>query len=121
MIKILSMSQRLFGKSLHIAYDTFTATCSEFILEHLDLNINATRIGKVHTKMGRNETGGGLAREYFGQLTTGLVDRLYETYRLDFELFDYNIEPYRSYAKPGGGAGEDRRPDDRANQGRREH
>ncbi|KAL2747196.1 carbohydrate sulfotransferase 11-like isoform X1 [Vespula maculifrons] len=35
---------------------------------------------------------------YFKQLSRKMVERLYEKYRLDFELFDYSAEDYYRYA-----------------------
>ena len=38
-------------------------------------------------------------KQYFGQLTKLDVLKLYEMYRLDFELFDYSPEIYLKWAK----------------------
>ena len=38
-------------------------------------------------------------KKYFGQLTKLDVLKLYEMYRLDFELFDYSPEIYLKWAK----------------------
>ncbi len=40
-----------------------------------------------------------LRKKYFGQLDKRTVEVLYHKYKLDHELFDYDIEPYRSLAK----------------------
>nr|XP_024215997.1 carbohydrate sulfotransferase 11-like [Halyomorpha halys] len=40
-----------------------------------------------------------VARDYFSQLTKDQVNNLYQKYRLDFEMFDYSIQPYLDYAK----------------------
>ncbi|XP_049794372.1 carbohydrate sulfotransferase 8-like isoform X1 [Schistocerca nitens] len=49
----------------------------------------------------RAAVGGGAEaeRRYFSQLTKAQVERLYEKYWLDFELFDYSPEKYVSYAR----------------------
>ena len=39
------------------------------------------------------------AKKYYGQLTKNLLKELHFKYRIDFELFDYALEPYLSYAK----------------------
>jgi hypothetical protein len=39
------------------------------------------------------------AKKYFGQLTKEQLTDLHFKFRIDFELFDYSIEPYLSYAK----------------------
>ncbi|KAL1122115.1 hypothetical protein AAG570_003521 [Ranatra chinensis] len=65
--------------------------------------INSTRLrGKIRpgwrhsTKNGHgNES---IAAVYFSQLTRSDVERLYQKYRLDFELFDYDVKPYLAYA-----------------------
>ena len=38
-----------------------------------------------------------LAKVYFSQLSRSDVEKLYEKYRLDFELFDYNEKQYYEY------------------------
>ena len=46
-------------------------------------------------------SGGGtneLARKYFAQLDVQTVDQLYELYKVDFEMFGYSLEMYRSAA-----------------------
>ena len=37
---------------------------------------------------------GDVARKYFSTLSRDLLLRLYETYRIDFEMFEYSIQPY---------------------------
>ena len=39
------------------------------------------------------------AQIYFAKLTKSQVQELHFKYRVDFEMFDYSIEPYLSYAK----------------------
>ena len=39
------------------------------------------------------------AKKFFGQLTKNTLQELFFKYRIDFELFDYALEPYLSYAK----------------------
>ena len=39
------------------------------------------------------------AKKYYGQLTKNLLKEVHFKYRIDFELFDYALEPYLSYAK----------------------
>ena len=36
---------------------------------------------------------------YFSKLTKNQIRQLYQIYKLDFEMFDYSIEPYLSYAE----------------------
>ena len=36
---------------------------------------------------------------YFSKLTKNQVRLLYQIYKLDFEMFDYSIEPYLTYAE----------------------
>ena len=60
--------------------------------------INRTQVEVPHL----NPTMGhqvGRAKKYFGQLIKNLLQGLYFKYRIDFELFDYALEPYLSYAK----------------------
>ncbi|CAH1404536.1 unnamed protein product [Nezara viridula] len=40
-----------------------------------------------------------VAMDYFSQLTKEQVNNLYQKYKLDFEMFDYSIQPYLDYAK----------------------
>ena len=46
------------------------------------------------TKKGPNRS-----QEYFSTLNKQQVTDLYYKYQYDFELFNYDIEPYLSYAK----------------------
>ncbi|KAK8749956.1 hypothetical protein OTU49_015148 [Cherax quadricarinatus] len=39
-----------------------------------------------------------IANIYFSQLTTNQIEQLFDKYRLDFELFGYDYEPYRDMA-----------------------
>jgi len=41
-----------------------------------------------------------LARKYFEQLDTRTVDKLYNLYQVDFEMFGYSPDLYRRYARP---------------------
>ena len=36
---------------------------------------------------------------YFSKLTKNQIRQLYQIYKLDFELFDYSIEPYLTIAE----------------------
>jgi hypothetical protein len=38
------------------------------------------------------------SKRYFSQLSKQEVKRLYEKYKLDFELFDYKVDDYLQYA-----------------------
>lgn len=44
------------------------------------------------------EEGKDASKRYFSQLSKQEVKRLYEKYKLDFELFDYKIDDYLQYA-----------------------
>jgi chondroitin 4-sulfotransferase 11 len=39
-----------------------------------------------------------ISKRYFSQLSKQEVKRLYEKYKLDFELFDYKVDDYLQYA-----------------------
>ncbi len=39
------------------------------------------------------------AQKYFSQLTKSQVQDLWFKLRIDFEMFDYSIDPYLSYAQ----------------------
>jgi len=41
-----------------------------------------------------------LARKYFEQLDSHTVDKLYALYQVDFEMFGYSPDLFRSYARP---------------------
>ncbi|XP_021928309.1 carbohydrate sulfotransferase 11-like isoform X1 [Zootermopsis nevadensis] len=45
-----------------------------------------------------SEDGKETSRRYFSQLSKQEVKRLYEKYKLDFELFDYKVDDYLQYA-----------------------
>ena len=60
--------------------------------------ISATNITLGHLNPGSVGTSKN-AEIYFGQLSRGQVRELHFKYRVDFEMFDYAIEPYLSYAK----------------------
>jgi len=47
----------------------------------------------------KKKTSSVVVPEYFTTLTKSQVQRLYECYKLDFELFDYDIKDYLKYAK----------------------
>ena len=49
--------------------------------------------------MNPTKKSGNRAEKYFGTLTKSQLMELWFKYRIDFELFDYSIEPYLSYAK----------------------
>ena len=60
--------------------------------------ISATNITLGHLNPGSVGTSKN-AEIYFGQLSKAQVRELHFKYRVDFEMFDYAIEPYLSYAK----------------------
>lgn len=45
-----------------------------------------------------NETVSSLAKIYFSQLSTEEISKLYEKYKVDFELFEYDHSPYYKYS-----------------------
>lgn len=47
-----------------------------------------------------SDTSDDTAERYYSLLTTEQVDELYQKYRLDFELFDYDADDHRDMAKP---------------------
>ena len=59
--------------------------------------ISATNITLGHLNPGSVGTSKN-AEIYFGQLSKAQVRELHFKYRVDFEMFDYAIEPYLSYA-----------------------
>uniref|UniRef100_A0A1B6L286 Carbohydrate sulfotransferase n=1 Tax=Graphocephala atropunctata TaxID=36148 RepID=A0A1B6L286_9HEMI len=50
-----------------------------------------------HRTVPAGTTTSDLARRYFSQLTTADVQKLYQKYQLDFELFGYKIDDYLKY------------------------
>lgn len=45
-----------------------------------------------------HDEGKNTSMRYFSQLTKEDMKRLYEKYKLDFELFDYKVDDYLQYA-----------------------
>lgn len=43
-------------------------------------------------------TASNMAKIYFAQLTRSEIEKLYQKYQLDFELFDYDMKEYLKYA-----------------------
>ena len=62
------------------------------------INEAATKIKLPHLNLtsGHKST---RAKDFFSKLTKQQVKELYFKFRIDFELFDYSIEPYLYYAK----------------------
>ena len=54
------------------------------------------RVKTMGTKnvAGNKERSGAFISHYFGQLTNNQIIRLYQMYKTDFILFDYNIDEY---------------------------
>lgn len=51
-----------------------------------------------HRTVPRGKTTSDIARMYFSQLTQTDVQKLYQKYQLDFELFGYDTKTYLEYA-----------------------
>lgn len=51
-----------------------------------------------HRTVPRGKTTSDIARMYFSQLTLTDVQKLYQKYQLDFELFGYDTKEYLKYA-----------------------
>lgn len=67
------------------------------MLEMLGLEDKLHLFPRTHTQSGGHSSL--LAKKYFSQLSAQQVQNLYDLYKLDHELFGYDIEPYLSYAK----------------------
>ena len=63
----------------------------------MDKLISAANITLGHLNPGSVGTSKN-AKIYFAQLSRDQVEELHFKYRVDFEMFDYAIEPYLSYA-----------------------
>ena len=63
---------------------------SEIIKKHQEIKI--PHANETEKKKNRSQS-------YFGTLTKKQIIDLHFKYRQDFELFDYSIEPYLSFAK----------------------
>ena len=70
----------------------------EYLVEKLGLDIPEKHMEKVANARGGMPTADATL-EWFRNLTKTQVTKLYEVYRLDFEMFGYSIEPYYSVAK----------------------
>ena len=65
-------------------------------MEKLNLEIK-DMAKKINVRGGASTTR--VTQDYFRKLTKEQVVNLYKTYKPDFELFDYSIEPYLSLSK----------------------
>ena len=73
-------------------------------LESLGLRFPVPSLSAVHTnsedsiKRRSEEDKEAFLKSYFSTLDKQQVLRLYEKYKIDFLLFDYNLNPFLSYA-----------------------
>ena len=57
--------------------------------------INILTVGSHHSSGGSTKE---LAKKYFSELSLGTVKKLYEVYKVDFEMFGYSPQLYYDYA-----------------------
>lgn len=67
------------------------------LLSILNLDDKVDLFPHTHSQAGGHSST--LAQKYFSQLTVDQVKELFNLYRLDHELFGYDIQPYLNYAK----------------------
>ena len=72
--------------------DTFNSD-SKYIMEKIRMNTTKAHIDEIHN-VSSGESSEDLAKKLFANLSKKLVKKLYELYKIDFEMFDYDYKQF---------------------------
>ena len=93
----------VFCGSSYVIHIIFHFRDTDFILSQRNLD-GVVSLTKKHSSVGekkKKETN--LVKTLFSQLSTKMVQALYEKYRIDFQMFEYGISDYVKYASESEG------------------